>query len=62
MKQNGSKFAQKKNELVLTSGEREAGRGNTGVRGGRVITGLYEIMCVKLLKTVNTIEFEESST
>ena len=35
-----------------TSGEKEAGRGFLGVRGKRVIMGLYEIMCVKLPKTV----------
>ena len=60
MKQNRSKFTEIKNKLVVTSGEREAGRGNSGVGGERAITGLYEIMSVKLLKTVNTIEFKES--
>lgn len=46
---DGSKFAEKKNELVLTSGERgrKPGGAIQGFEGGRVITGLYEIMCVE---------------
>lgn len=35
------------NKPVITSGEREVGRENTGVEGKKVIIGLYEIMCVK---------------
>jgi len=38
---------------VVTSGEREGGRGNIGLGDKKgVIMGLYEITCVKLLKTV----------
>ena len=40
---------------MVTSGEREAGRGRRGVGGRKkngVIMGLYEIICVKLLKIV----------
>ena len=41
------------NKLVVTSGEREGGRGNIGLGDKKgVIMGLYEITCVKLLKTV----------
>ena len=41
------------NKLVVASGEREGGRGNTGVGDKkRVIMGLYETMCLKLLKIV----------
>ena len=39
-------------KLVVTRVEREKGRGNIGVRGERVTKGLYEIVCVKVLKTV----------
>ena len=34
---------------MVTSGEREGGRGNIGVGGKKDIMGLYEIMWVKLL-------------
>ena len=38
---------------MVTSEEREGGRGKLGAGGiKRVIMGLYEIMCVKLLKIV----------
>lgn len=41
------------NKLVVTSGERERGRGNTGAGGEeRIIMGLYEIIYMKLLKIV----------
>ena len=37
------------NKLVVTSGDREGGRGNIGVEDlkKKFIIGLYEIMCVK---------------
>ena len=37
---------------MVTSGERKGRRGNIGMGGKRVIEGLYEIMCVELVKTV----------
>ena len=42
------------NKPVVTTGERERGRGKIGVgkKKKRVIMGLYEIMYVKFLKTV----------
>ena len=52
MKQKRSRFTDVENKLVVTSGEREGGRGKTGV-GERVIMGLREIICVKLSKIVN---------
>ena len=42
-----SRFTDIENKLVVTSGEREEGRGNIGVGEKRVI-GLYEIICVQL--------------
>lgn len=47
------------NKPVITSGEREVGRENTGVEGKKVIIGLYEIMCVKLWKIIKHVEFKE---
>ena len=47
-----------KNKLVVTSGEREGGRGNIGLEGKRIIMGLYEIMCVKLLKIIKHYRIE----
>ena len=37
---------------MVTSGEREAGRGNSGVGRKRVIMGIYDLMCVKVLNNV----------
>ena len=39
-------------KLVVTTAERKEGKGNVGVGRKRAIMGLYEIMCVKLLKIV----------
>ena len=50
---NQKQAQNRENELVVTSGEKEGGRGNIGLMGKkRVIMGLYKITCVKLLKTV----------
>ena len=40
------------NKLVATCGEREAQRGPTvmGDKKGGIFMGLYEVLCVKLLK------------
>ena len=35
---------------MVTNGERKRVRGNTRVGEKKIIIGLYEIMCVKLLK------------
>ena len=43
-----SRFTDIENKLVVTSGEREEGRGNIGVGEKRVI-GLYEIICVNMV-------------
>ena len=52
-KTENSRLTDTENKLVVTSGEREGGRGNTGVGDKkRVIMGLYETMCLKLLKIV----------
>ena len=37
---------------MVTNGERGGRRGNIEVREKRLIMGLYEIMCVKLLKII----------
>ena len=42
-------------KLVITSGKRNRGRGNIRV-GDKNIIGLYEIMCVKLLKILKHTE------
>ena len=52
-KQKRSRLTDIENKLVVTSEERDGGRSNTRVgKSKRVIMGLYEIMCVKLLKIV----------
>ena len=43
---------------MVSSGEREGGRNNIGVRGKKGYYGLYDIVSVKLLRTQNTIEFK----
>ena len=42
----------KENKLVFTSEERAEGRSTEAGISKRVIMGLYEIRCVKLLKTL----------
>ena len=51
-KKKRSRFTGIENEPVVTNGERGGRRGNIEVREKRLIMGLYEIMCVKLLKII----------
>ena len=44
---------------MVTSGEREGERGNIGVGEKRVIMGIYEITCVKLLKTRQLLFYDD---
>ena len=58
-----SRLTDIENKLVVISGEREVGGEVRGVGDfffKKVIMELYKIVCVKLLKAANTIEFKQS--
>ena len=49
-KTKGSRLIDMENKLVVTNRQKKVGRGK--MVGGRIIMGLYEIICMKLLRIV----------